>query len=161
MLKPSPRLVALGLACALLTACRTTRPVDPRPNKPITTEAHTLVLSNATTAPITLLPGRGSPAPIVLPPGESRTLDFAVRLEENVSSGQEREVVLVEEKSSPFVTQSAIDLVIKAKFATGPERSLRVRLGSCLFDPANTTVSHPLSLQKPPLAGVPALKLCP
>ena len=163
MLKSSHLRVVAGLAILLLAASCAHR-VDVRPNTPVGSDvAQNLVLANDTTTPLTVmpsLPASGKPPLVVQPNGQTR-LDFTVRLEENVSAGHEKEVVLVPEKSSPYVTQSAIDLLMKARFGTGPAREIRVRLGKCLFGPASAERTHELHLKKPPLSGVPALQLCP
>ena len=157
-----PRTVA-GLVLGLL-AVSCAHSVDVRPNTPVGADlAQTLVLANDTANPLTVmpsLPGNGKP-PLVLQPNEETRLSFTVRLEENASEAHEKEVALVPEKSSPYVTQSAIDLLMKARFGTGPAREIRVRLGKCLFDPAPAERTHELHLKKPPLSGVPALRLCP
>jgi hypothetical protein len=162
MLKSSHHRVVAGLAILLLAASCAHR-VDVRPNKPVGADIRqTLILANDTAAPLTVMPSlaaSGKP-PLILQPNEKSRLEFTVRLEENASAGREKEVVLVPEKSSPYVTQSAIDLLMKARFGTGPAREIRVRLGKCLF-PAPAESTHELHLKKPPLSGVPALQLCP
>jgi len=104
---------------------------------------------------------QSSEPPLLLQPSETARLPFTVRLEEKVSPGREREVILVPEKSSPYVTQNAIDLLMKARFGDGPAREIRVRLGACLFTPPQSERAHEVHLTKPPLSGVPALQLCP
>jgi hypothetical protein len=163
MLKSLCTRAVTGLALSLLTiSCA--HHVDVRPNKPLGADiAQTLVLANETATPLTVmasLPGSGKP-PLVVQPNEQTRLDFTVRLEENASAGHEKEVVLVPDKSSPYVTQSAIDLLMKARFGTGPAREIRVRLGKCLFGPTPAGRTHELHLKKPPLSGVPSLQLCP
>jgi hypothetical protein len=163
MLKSSHRRVVTGLAILLLAASCAHR-VDVRPNPRIGADVtQTLLLMNETAKPMTVMPallGSAEP-PLVVQPNEQKPLRFTVRLEENVSPGREREVYLVPETSSPYVTQSAIDLLMKARFGTGPAREIRVRLGKCLFGPAPAEPTHELHLKKPPLSGVPALQLCP
>jgi hypothetical protein len=163
MLKSLCTRTVAGLALGLLiTSCA--HRVDVRPNTPVGADlAQTLVLANDTATPLTVMPAllaSGKPPLVVQPNGKSR-LEFTVRLEENASAGHEKEVVLVPEKSSPYVTQSAIDLLMKARFGTGSAREIRVRLGKCLFGPAPAEPTHELHLKKPPLSGVPALRLCP
>jgi hypothetical protein len=162
MLKLLHHRVVASLAILLLAASCAHR-VDVRPNTPVGSDiAQTLVLANDTVTPLTVmpsLPASGKP-PLVVPPNEQTRLDFTVRLEENASAGHEKEVVLVPEKSSPYVTQSAIDLLMKARFGNGPAREIRVRLGKCLFG-SSQSATHDLHLKKPPLSGVPALQLCP
>jgi hypothetical protein len=163
MLKSLCTRTVAGLALGLLaTSCA--HRVDVRPNKTVGTDiAQTLVLANDTATPLTVmsaLPASGKPPLVVQPNGQTR-LDFTVRLEENASAGHEKEVVLVPNKSSAYVTQSALDLLMKARFGAGPAREIRVRLGKCLFGPAPAEHTHELHLKKPPLSGVPALQLCP
>jgi hypothetical protein len=163
MLKSSYSRLAASLAFVLL-APSCAHQVDQRPNKPVGSDlAQTVVVTNETASPLTLLPpvpGSTKPAFIIHPGGQA-PLGFTVRLEENVSPGREREVVLVPEKSSTYVTQSAADLLIMARFGTGPARQVRVGLGKCLFDPPQAGRAHQLLLKKPPLSGVPSLQLCP
>lgn len=163
MLKSFYTRAIAGLALGLLTvSCAHT--VDVRPNTPVGGDmAQILVLVNDTATPLTVMPALPSSTkpPLVVPPAGKSRLDFTVRLEENASAGHEKEVVLVPEKSSPYVTQSAIDLLMKARFETGPAREIRVRLGKCLFGPVPAEPTHELHLKKPPLSGVPALQLCP
>lgn len=163
MLKSLYTRTIAGLALGLLTvSCAHT--VDPRPNTPVGGDiAQTLDLVNDTATPLTVMPALSSSTkpPLVVQPSEKSRLEFTVRLEENASAGHEKEVVLVPEKSSPYVTQSAIDLLVKARFGTGPAREIRVRLGKCLFGSAPAESTHELHLKKPPLSGVPALQLCP
>jgi hypothetical protein len=159
---PYTRTIA-GLASGLLlTSCA--HSVDVRPNTPVGSDiAQTLVLANDTATPLTVMPAlspSGKP-PLVIQPAEKSRFDFTVRLEENASPGHEKEVVLLPEKSSAYVTQSAIDLLVKARFGSGPAREIRVRLGKCLVDPVPAERTHELHLKKPPLSGVPALQLCP
>jgi hypothetical protein len=150
--------LALGL---LITSCA--HSVDVRPNTPVGSDvAQTLVLANDTANPLAVmpsLPGSAKP-PLTLQPNEETRLEFTIRLEENKSAGREKEVALVPEKSSPYVSQSGIDLLMKARFGNGPAREIRVRLGKCLF-PAPAERTRELHLKKPPLSGVPALQLCP
>jgi hypothetical protein len=162
MLKSLCTRTVVGLALGLLaTSCA--HCVDVRPNTPVGADlAQTLVLANDTANPMTVMPALSPSAkpPLVLQPNEKSRLEFTLRLEENASAGHEKEVVLVPEKSSPYVTQSAIDLLVKARFGSGPAREIRVRLGECLFGPAPGERTHELHLKKPPLSGVPALHLC-
>jgi hypothetical protein len=163
MLKIPHSKVVVALALALLAASCAHR-VDPRPNKPVgAAVTQTLVLTNETTNPLSITPPLHDSAkpPLLLQPQEAARLKFTVRLEENMSPGRERQVVLVPEESSPYVTQSAIDLLMKARFGNGPAREIRVRLGKCLFESAESERTHELHLKKPPLSGVPALQLCP
>ena len=146
MLKSLWTRTVVGLALGLLaTSCA--HRVDVRPNTPVGADlAQTMVLTNDTTSALTMmpaLPGSTKP-PLVLQPSEETRLAFTVRLEENASPGHEKEVVLVPEKSSPYVTQSAIDLLMKARFGAGPAREIRVRLGKCLFDSTSTERTHEL-----------------
>lgn len=163
MLKSLHHRVVAGLAILLLAASCAHR-VDQRPNEPVGADlAQTVVVTNETANPLTImpaLPGSTKP-PLIVQPAAQTALGFTIRLEENVSPGRERQVVLVPEKSSPHVTQSAADLLMKARFGTGPAREIRVRLGKCLFDSPEAGRTHQLPLKKPPLSGVPALKLCP
>jgi len=161
MLNSSHRKLAASLALLLLAiACA--HHVDLRPNNPVGGDvAQTLVLTNDTANALTIMPaltGSAKP-PLIVQPAQQTTLRFTIRLEENVSAGREREVVLVPE-SSDYLTQSAIDLLMKARFGNGPAREIRVRLGKCLFD-SSQSATHDLHLKKPPLSGVPALQLCP
>lgn len=163
MLNSSHRRLAAGLALLLLVAACAHR-VDQRPNKPVSTDlAQNVIVTNETASPLTIVPAlpESTKPPLIVQPAAQTTVGFTVRLEENVSPGREREVVLVPEKSSPYVTQSAGDLLMKARFGTGPARQIRVRLGKCLFDSPEAGRSHQLPLKKPPLSGVPSLKLCP
>jgi hypothetical protein len=161
MLNSPHRKLAASLA-PLLFAIACAHHVDLRPNKPVGADvAQTLVLTNDTANALTIMPaltGSAKP-PLIVQPAQQTTLRFTIRLEENVSAGREREVVLVPE-SSDYVTQSAIDLLMKARFGNGPAREIRVRLGKCLFD-SSQSATHDLHLKKPPLSGVPALQLCP
>lgn len=163
MLKSLHRRVAASLVLLLLVAACAHR-VDQRPNKPVSTDlAQSVIITNETASPLTIvpaLPGSTEP-PLVVQPAGQTTLGFTIRLEENVSPGRERQVVLVPEKSSPYITQSAADLLTKARFGTGPARQIRVRLGKCLFDSPESGRAHQLPLKKPPLSGVPSLQLCP
>jgi len=163
MLKSLHTRTIAGLALGLLLAS-CAHSVDVRPNTPVGSDvAQTLVLANDTATPLTVMPALSTSGkqPLVLQPAEKSRLDFTVRLEENASPGHEKEVVLVPEKSSPYVTQSAIDLLMKARFGAGPAREIRVRLGKCLVDPVPVERTHELRLKKPPLSGVPSLQLCP
>jgi len=161
MLNSPHRKPAASLALLLLAiACA--HHVDLRPNERVGADvAQTLVVANDTANALTIMPaltGSAKP-PLIVQPAQQTTLRFTIRLEENVSAGREREVVLVPE-SSAYITQSAIDLLMKARFGNGPAREIRVRLGKCLFD-SSESATHDLHLKKPPLSGVPALQLCP
>lgn len=161
MLKSIDRKVLVALALLTLSCAHY---VDVRPNKPVGADvAQTLVLANDTANPLTVmpsLPGSAKPS-LTLQPHEETRLEFTIRLEENKSAGREQEVALVPEKSSPYVTQSGIDLLMKAHFGNGPAREVRIRLGKCLFGSAQSQTAHQLHLKKPPLSGVPSLTLCP
>lgn len=163
MLNSLQRRLAASLALLLLAASCAHR-VDQRPNKPVSADlAQTLVVANDTASPLTIMPalaGSTTP-PLFVQSNREIRLGFTVRLEENLSPGREQQVVLVPEKSSPYVTQSAIDLQMKARFGHGPLREIRVRLGKCLFDTPQSGRARDLRLKKPPLVGVPALHLCP
>jgi hypothetical protein len=163
MLKSSRSRLAAGLAFALLAASCAHR-VDQRPNKPVGADvAQSVVVTNETASPLTIMPAipGSTKLPFIVQPAGQATFGFTIRLEENVSPGRERQVVLVPEKSSSYVTQSAADLLMMARFGTGPARQVRVRLGKCLFDLPEAGRAHQLPLKKPPLSGVPSLQLCP
>lgn len=162
MLKSFCTRIVAGLVWSLLTISCAHR-VDVRPNMPVGSEIpQTLVLANDTVYPLTIisLPGSGK-APLVLQPSEETRLSFTLRLEENTSAGHEMKVALVRARSSPYLTQSSIDLLMKARFGHGPPREIRVRLGNCLFDSAQSQSIHELLLKEAPSPSVPALQLCP
>jgi hypothetical protein len=164
MLIPSKTLLTASLAASLLIACSTVRKgpgiANVQDGPP---QAQTLVVTNATAAPVTLVPPKDRPGvpETVLQPAETKQLEFSVSQEHNIGSPGIKEFVLVPEKSSPYFAQRDVDLILRTRFGSGSPKEIRVALGECLFDKPAPPGGHVLSLQRPPLPGVPALDLCP
>ena len=158
----------LGLALLLrgLTACVSSNP--PVPATPNVTIRHTvgeaLLVKNATTAPLALLPGPEHPnlSEKALSPGQSTALDFSLTQEQNKGDTVVNELVLDAEHSSPYVQQQATDLIIRARFGSSRATKLiAIAIGLCLFDEPVERRRHPVRIDKPPMAGIPFLQLCP
>jgi hypothetical protein len=160
--KSSGRLTALLLLVTVAGGCVTPKPVDTRPNREIGSTRQTVIVTNETNAPLTLLPppDRTAASPVTLQPGSSHPLAFTLSLQQNASAGREREVILLQEISSPLLAQSSIDLVLLARFGGGEQRDLRIKTGECVFSQAAMGREHALRIRTPPLAGVPVLNLC-
>jgi hypothetical protein len=159
---------ALGLALFLggLSACVSQNPpVTPIPNVTIgRTVGESLLVMNATTAPLTLLPGPEHPnlPEITLSPGQSTGLDFSLTQEQNKGDTVVSELVLDAEHSSPYVQQPATDLIIRARFGSSrATKSIPIAIGLCLFDEPVERRKHAVRIDKPPTAGIPFLQLCP
>ena len=158
----------LGLALLLggLTACVSHNPpVTPIPNVTIRhTVGEALLVKNVTTAPLTLLPGPEHPSvpEITLSPGQSTALDFSLTQEQNKGDTAVNELVLDAEHSSPYLQQPATDLVIRARFGSSRATKLiPIAIGLCLFDQPVERRRHAVRIDKPPMAGIPFLQLCP
>ncbi len=158
----------LGLALFLggLTACVSQNPpVTPIPNVTIRrTVGEALLVKNATTAPLTLLPGPEHPSvpEITLPPGQSTGLNFSLTQEQNKGDTVVSELVLDAEHSSPYVQQQATDLIIRSRFGSSrATKSIPIAIGLCLFDEPVEQRRHSVRIDKPPMAGIPFLQLCP
>lgn len=158
----------LGLALLLggLTACVSTNPpVTPIPNVTIRhTVGEALLVTNATTAPLALLAGPEHPnvPELKLSPGQSTGLDFSLTQEQNKGDTTVSELVLDAEHSSPYVQQPATDLIIRARFGSSKAtKSIPIAIGLCLFDEPVERRKHAVRIDKPPMAGVPFLQLCP
>ena len=158
----------LGLALLLggLTACVSSNPpVTPIPNVTIRhTVGEALLVKNATTAPLALLPGPEHPnlPEITLSPGQSTGLDFSLTQEQNKGDTVVNELVLDAEHSSPYVQQPATDLIIRARFGSSRATKLiPIAIGLCLFDEPVERRKHTVRIDKPPMAGIPFLQLCP
>lgn len=164
MLTASKEFFAASLAVSLLVACQTTKIgpgiVDVPEGSP---KAQTLIVTNATSAPVTLIAPKDRPGvpEMVLQPAETQPLEFSLSKQHNVGSPGVKELVLVPEKSSPYFAQRDVDLILRARFASSSPKEIRVALGECLFDKPAPPGGHVLRLQRPPLPGVPALNLCP
>lgn len=158
----------LGLALLLggLTACVSTNPpVTPIPNVTVRhTVGEALLVTNATTAPLTLLPGPEHPnlPEKILSPGRSTGLDFSLTQEQNKGDTVVNELVLDAEHSSPYLQQPATDLIIRARFGSSKAtKSIPIAIGLCLFDEPVERRKHAVRIDKPPMAGVPFRQLCP
>ena len=146
-----------------LTGCKTPHPVDERPNECLRkTENQSLVVANDTAKPLTLLPRQDASAepPVTIPPGGKFTLPFILCDEVNKSASAEHEIVL-QAGSSSYLALSEIDLKLRAKFNGGTEKEIRVGTGDCLFEASANGKAHELHLKRPPLPGVPSMRLCP
>ena len=158
----------LGLALFLggLTACVSQNPpVTPIPNVTIRhTVGEALFVKNATTAPLTLLPGPEHPnlPEKILSPGQSTGLDFSLTQEQNKGDTVVNELVLDAEHSSPYLQQPATDLIIRARFGSSKAtKSIPIAIGLCLFDEPVERRRHPVRIDKPAMAGIPFVQLCP
>ena len=158
----------LGVALLLgdLTACVSQNPpVTPIPNVTIRhTVDEALVVKNATTAPLTLVPTPEHPnlPPITLSPGQSTGLNFSLTQEQNRGDTVVNELVLDAEHSSPYLQQPATDLIIRARFGSSKAiKSIPIGMGLCLFDEPVERRRHPVRIDKPPMAGIPFVQLCP
>ena len=158
----------LGLALLLggLTACVSSNPpVKPIPNVTIRhTVGEALLVTNATTAPLTLLAGPEHPnlPEITLSPGQSTGLDFSLTQEQNKGDTVVNELVFDAQHSSPYLQQPATDLIIRARFGSSRATKLvPIAIGLCLFDEPVERRRHPVRIDKPPTAGIPFLQLCP
>ena len=158
----------LGLALLLgdLAACVSQNPpVTPIPNVTIRrTVGEALLVKNATTAPLTLVPAPEHPnlPQITLSPGQSTGLNFSLTQERNKGDTAVNELVLDAEQSSPYLQQPATDLIIRARFGSSKAtKSIPIAIGLCLFDEPVERRRHAVRIDKPPMAGVPFLQLCP
>ena len=160
------QLLGLALLLGALTACVSQNPpVTPIPNVTIRhTVGEALVVKNATTAPLTLLPGPEHPnvREIILSPGQWTGLDFSLTQEQNKGDTVVNELVLDAGHSSPYVQQPATDLIIRARFGSSKATKLiPIAIGLCLFDEPVERRRHSVRINKPPMAGIPFLQLCP
>jgi hypothetical protein len=157
----------LGLALLLgdLTACVSQNPpVTPIPNVTIRrTMGEALLVKNATTAPITIMPAPEHPnvPEKTLSPGQSTALDFSLTQEQNKGDTAVNELVLDAKHSSPYLQQQATDLLIRARFGSSRAKSIPIAIGLCLFDEPVERRKHAVRIDKPPMAGIPFLQLCP
>lgn len=158
----------LGLALLLgdLAACVSQNPPVPSiPNVTIRrTVGESLLVKNATTAPLTLLPGPEHPnvPEKTLSPGQSTALDFSLTQEQNKGDTVVNELVLDANHSSAYVRQEATDLIIRARFGSSKAtKSIPIAIGLCLFDEPVERRTHAVRIDKPPMAGIPFLQLCP
>lgn len=151
----------LALLMAVAAGCATK--VTTFPNKEIARAQGALLIQNATNAAIVLVPPAddvaGTPE-VTLQPGQDHRLEFTLSLQQNIGSSS-REVLLVRDASSRLLTQSGIDLLVRAKFGSNSERGLRIKTGDCLFGESPPRREFPVTLRGPPLAGVPVESLCP
>jgi hypothetical protein len=64
--------------------------------------------------------------------------------------------------SSLYLQQPATDLVIRARFGSSRATKLiPIAIGLCLFEEPIERRRHAVRIDKPPMAGVPFLQLCP
>ena len=62
----------------------------------------------------------------------------------------------------PYVQQPATDLIIRARFGSSrATKSIPIAIGLCLFDEPVERRRHAVRIDKPPMAGIPFLQLCP
>ena len=156
MLIPSKTLLTASLVASLLIACSTVRKGPGVPNvQDGSPQAQTLVVTNATSAPVTLIAPKDRPGvpETVLQPAETKQLEFSLSKQHNVGSPGVKELVLVPEKSSPYFAQRDVDLILRTRFGSGSPKEIRVALGECLFDKPAPPGGHVLRLQRPPLPG--------
>jgi hypothetical protein len=155
--------LAVTVALFFFTACA--HRVSERPNTTLrSTVGQVLLLENLTGAPLTLLPveGRGEINDLALAPGEFARLPFILNEQQNAAAAAERELVLIPEGTSPYVSQSVNDLVIRARFGTSASsRELRIVPGFCLLQTNAANTVHAIRVVGPPLSGVPLKRLCP
>lgn len=159
-------LLGLALLLGALPGCVSQNPpVKPIPNVTIRhTVGEALLIKNATTAPLALLPGPEHPnlPEITLSPGQSTGLDFSLTQEQNKGDTVVSELVLDAGHSSPYVQQPATDLIIRARFGSSRATKLiPIAIGLCLFDEPVERRKHAVRIDKPPMAGIPFLRLCP
>ena len=159
-------LFCLALLLGGLAACVSTNPpVTPIPNVTIRhTVGEVLLVENATTAPLTLLAGPEHPnlPEKTLSPGQSTALNFSLTQEQNKGDNAVSELVLDAKNSSSYVQQQATDLIIRARFCSSKAtKSIQIAIGLCVFNEPVERRRHPVRIDKPPMAGVPFLQLCP
>jgi hypothetical protein len=158
-------LVVLALLLGDFTACVSQNPPVPTiPNVTIRrTAGEALLVKNATTAPLTLVPGpeHSNLPEKTLSPGQSTALDFSLTQEQNKGDTVVSELVLDAKQSSPYVQQQATDLIIRARFGSSRVKSIAIAIGLCLFDEPVERRKHAVRIDKPPMAGIPFLQLCP
>ena len=159
-------LLGLALLLGALPGCVSQNPpVKPIPNVTIRhTVGEALLIKNATTAPLALLPGPEHPnlPEITLSLGQSTGLDFSLTQEQNKGDTVVSELVLDAGHSSPYVQQPATDLIIRARFGSSrATKSIPIAIGLCLFDEPVERRRHAVRIDKPPMAGIPFLQLCP
>jgi len=89
-------------------------------------------------------------------------LDFSLTQEQNKGDTVVSELVLDAGHSSPYVQQPATDLIIRARFGSSRATKLiPIAIGLCLFDEPVERRKHAVRIDKPPMAGIPFLRLCP
>jgi len=159
-------LLGLALLLGALPGCVSQNPpVKPIPNVTIRhTVGEALLVKNATTAPLALLPGPEHPSlpEKTLSPGQSTALKFSLTQEQNKGDTVVNELVLDAEHSSPYVQQPATDLIIRARFGSSrATKSIPIAIGLCLFDEPVERRRHAVRIDKPPMAGILFLQLCP
>jgi hypothetical protein len=97
-----------------------------------------------------------------LSPGQSTGLNFSLTQEQNKGDTAVNELVLDAEQSSPYLQQPATDLIIRARFGSSKAtKSIPIAIGLCLFDEPVERRRHAVRIDKPPMAGIPFLQLCP
>lgn len=93
--------------------------------------------------------------------GQSKRLEFAVTEEKNVGDNAVSEIVLDDKKSSHYLRQPENDLVVRARFASGRAKEIRVAIGKCLLGEKPPLDGHPVRVDRVPSPGIPFVRLCP
>ena len=163
--KAASPLIALVLICAGPASCIKQNPqIKPIKNVIVgQTTGEALLVSNATAAPLTLLPSQlhATDPEITLAPGQSKRLEFAVTEEKNVGDNAVSEIVLDDKKSSHYLRQPENDLVLRARFAAGRAKEIRIAIGKCLLGQKPPPGGHPVRVDRTPSPGIPFVRLCP
>lgn len=163
--KAASPLIALVLICAGPAGCIKQNP----PIKPINnvivgqTTGEALLVRNATAAPLTLVPSQlhAMDPEITLAPGQSKRLEFAVTEEKNVGDNAVSEIILDDKRSSHYLRQPANDLILRARFASGRAKEIRIAIGKCLLGQKPPPGGHPVRVDRMPSPGIPFVHLCP
>jgi hypothetical protein len=128
------------------------------------TAGEALLVSNATAAPLILLPSQlhASDPEVTLAPGQSKRLEFAFTEEKNVGDNAVSEIVLDDKRSSHYLRQPETDLVLRARFGSATRaKEIRIGIGKCLLHEQPPAAGHPVKVDRPPVPGVPFVRLCP
>lgn len=121
-----------------------------------------LVITNAMPRPLRVLPppGSSSLAEIRLGPTESKVLKFTISREHNTGDAGDRQLVLVAERSSPYLRQSVNDLLLRVRVDNDRPKDARISIGDCLFQKLPPPQGYTVRLQRLPLPGIPVADLC-
>lgn len=156
------RLCSLALAISIAWGCAT-KPGPGVPNvRDKLVQDEVLMVTNGMQRSLAILPPKDSStlSTVTLRPSESATFKFTLSKEHNVGDAGDKQIVMVPERSSPYLRQSVNDLLLSVRVDQDRAKEVRITVGDCLFETAPPAGGFSVRLTRMPLPGIPVRDLC-